>query len=112
MTLSEQITIKRWNIMANADLGCAVQPMAIMVRDLFEKAYNTIGTTVQITCPTELLKQLRGFAINLDLEDECVVAETLDLAMVTISKSALHEFDDYMMMDRGWADRYQYVLGI
>ena len=98
--------------MASADLGYMVQPMAIMVRDFFEKAYNTIGTTIQISCPTELLRQLRGFAINLNLEDECVVTETLDLAMVTISKSALREFDDYMMMDMGWADRYQYVLGI
>lgn len=112
MTIGEQITLKRWNIMANADLGCMVQPMAIQIRDFFQKAYSADEGRVQVECDSEVMKQLRGFAINLGLEDECIVTETLDLSHVTITKYALHEFDDYLMMDRGWADRYQYVLGI
>lgn len=101
-------TVERWNILANADLGSDVQPMAIQFAKFFEKAASGFDqfdvSDLQLIVP-----ELRGFQFN--CRNMIILTTTCDLCHVTlIDDNAVYELETYLMDKRGWLDRYQYAI--
>lgn len=101
-------TVERWNILANADLGSDVQPMAIQFAKFFEKAASGLDqfdvSDLQLIVP-----ELRGFQFN--CRNMIILTTTYDLCHVTlIDDNAVYELETYLMDKRGWLDRYHYAI--
>lgn len=109
--ISKANLIKRWERMATSEeLNPGEQliaaEMAEMAKSIFETgAYRN---------PLEwLARKIRGYVINEQPEPEDFhYISCLNLNVVQATAHGMHEFDYYMMNQKGWADKYHRVLGI
>lgn len=98
---------ERWNLLANADLGTDVQPMAIQFEKFFERVSQS--RQFEIRDLPLIIPSLRGCEFY--EPDLITVTTTHDLCHVTIHDelNALTKIDSFLM-DHGWLVRYQYAL--
>lgn len=108
MTISEKNIVKRWNMMANKDLGIDRNIEAHGFSELFTAIFE--NEQFQVHTNHYINRIIRGFAINEMIEDECFVVECLGLSHVNITNYAAQQLDWYLMNRLGWFERYQYAL--
>lgn len=94
--------MKRWNVMANADLGTDVQPLAISFVEFFKRAANS--HQVSLKGIENIIPTLRALEHN---TGDVTVTTTLDLYHATIVELEWLEWE--LMVSYGWEDKYEYA---
>lgn len=109
MTISEINLLKRWETIAEADLGYEVQPIA---RDLSNFFNRIVEDGYMNNVPECAMRLVRGFKINTQIDaEDCSLADCYDLNFVQMSKEGINEFDYFLMNDLGWVRKYHIALG-
>ena len=122
--ISRNNIVKRWQRLADADLGTMVSPLADEIMRFFRAMFegdNEDGTftTNSVHSGDKVAALIRGFQCNTGYtaEDGLNVIFCLDLHSVTMDSMTLNEFDHYLMHGPTyhgcpikWVDRYMELM--
>lgn len=109
MTIAETNMLRRWEVIANADLGYEVEPIAKDLSNLFN---HIVENGYMNNVPENALRLVRGFKINTQIDvEECSLVDCFDINTVQMSKYGIDEFDYFLMNDLGWVRKYHIALG-
>lgn len=89
--------IKRWNRIANADLGSYIESPATKIAQFFEDAFSNEIAGQYIVNRPEIPTFLTGFSYFMNDPQEFNYTSCLDLDTCTMTSYGLQELDSWLM---------------